>query len=136
LNDRHIYEGVEMGALPKVGRFLYAIPMAIFGLLHFMNGSMMAGMVPIPGGVIWVYLVGVALIAAAVSILAGKQAVLATRLLGLLLLIFVLSIHLPGVMAGGEGMAGAMTMVLKDTALAGGAFILSGVLGAEAAREA
>jgi len=120
-----------MDALPKVGRYLYAIPMAIFGVLHFMNGSMMAGMVPIPGGVIWVYLVGVALIAAAVAILAGQQAVLATRLLGLMLLIFALSIHLPAVMAGGDGMAGGMTMMLKDTALAGAAFILSGVLGAE-----
>lgn len=120
-----------MDALPKVGRYLYAIPMAIFGLLHFMNGSMMAGMVPIPGGVIWVYLVGVALIAAAVAILTGKQAVLATRLLGLMLLIFALSIHLPAVMAGGESMAAGMPMMLKDTALAGAAFILSGVLGAE-----
>lgn len=121
-----------MDALPKVGRYLYAIPMAIFGLLHFMNGSMMAGMVPIPGGVIWVYVVGAALIAAAVAILTGKQAVLAARLLGLMLLIFALSIHLPIVMGGGDAMAGGMTMMLKDTALAGAAFILSGVLGAEA----
>lgn len=121
-----------MDALPKVGRYLYAIPMAVFGLLHFMNASMMAGMVPIPGGVIWVYVVGAALIAAAVAILTGKQAVLAARLLGLMLLIFALSIHLPIVMGGGDAMAGGMTMMLKDTALAGAAFILSGVLGAEA----
>lgn len=34
-------------------RLLYAIPMALFGILHFMNASDMAGMVPsfIPGGV-------------------------------------------------------------------------------------
>jgi len=125
-----------MDALPKVGRYLYAIPMAVFGLLHFMNGSMMAGMVPIPGGVVWVYIVGVALIAAAVSILTGKHAVLATRLLGLMLLIFAVSIHLMGVMGGGDGMPAAMTMLLKDTALAGGAFILSGVLAAEAGSDA
>ncbi len=118
-----------MDALPKVGRYLFAIPMGVFGLLHFMNGEMMAGMVPIPGGIVWVYLIGVALIAAAVSILIGKHAVLATRLLGLMLLIFVFSIHLVAVIGGDMN---SMAMILKDTALAGGAFILSGVLADEA----
>jgi hypothetical protein len=118
-----------MDALPKVGRFLYAIPMAGFGALHFMMGDAMAGMVPIPGGVIWVYLTGVALLAAAAGILSGKHGVLAARLLGLMLLIFAVSIHLPALMGGDQA---AMSMVLKDTALAGGAFILSGVLAGEA----
>ena len=119
-----------MDALPKVGRYLFAIPMAVFGLLHFVNGAAMAGMVPIPGGIVWIYLIGAALIAATVSILTGKHAVLATRLLGLMLLIFVFSIHLVGVV-GGDAMS-SMPMLLKDTALAGGAFILSGVLADEA----
>ena len=118
-----------MDALPKVGRFLYAIPMAGFGALHFMMGDAMAGMVPIPGGVIWVYLTGVALLAAAAGILSGKHGVLAARLLGLMLLIFAVTIHLPALMGGDPA---AMSMVLKDTALAGGAFILSGVLAGEA----
>lgn len=118
-----------MDALPKVGRFLYAIPMAGFGALHFMMGDAMAGMVPIPGGVIWVYLTGVALLAAAAGILSGKHGVLAARLLGLMLLIFAVTIHLPALMGGDQA---AMSMVLKDTALAGGAFILSGVLAGEA----
>ncbi len=87
-------------------------------------GDAMAGMVPIPGGVIWVYLTGVALLAAATSIIVGKHAVLATQLLGLMLLIFAVSVHLMAVLGGDQA---AMSMVLKDTALAGGAFILSGV---------
>lgn len=117
-----------MDALPTVGKFLYAIPMAVFGILHFMMAGAMAGMVPsfVPGGVIWVYITGVALIAAAVAILINKHAVLAAQLLGVMLLIFALSIHLVAVMGGDQA---AMSMVLKDTALAGGAFILSGVLG-------
>lgn len=117
-----------MDALPKIGRFLYAIPMAGFGVLHFMMGDAMAGMVPIPGGVVWVYVTGVALLAAAVSIVAGKHAVLATRLLGLMLLIFAGSIHLVALLGGDQA---AMSNLLKDTALAGGAFILSGVLAAQ-----
>ena len=119
-----------MDALPKVGRFLYAIPMAGFGALHFMMGEAMAGMVPIPGGVIWVYITGVALLAAATSIIVGKHAVLATQLLGVMLLIFAVSIHLMALIGGDQA---AMSNMLKDISLAGGAFILSGVLAAEEA---
>ena len=70
-----------MDALPKLGTYLFALPMAVFGIMHFMAGEAMAGMVPIPGGVIWVYLTGAALIAAAVAIIIGKKAVLAAQLL-------------------------------------------------------
>lgn len=122
-----------MDALPKVGRFLFAIPMAVFGIMHFMNAQMMAGMVPIPGGVIWVYLTGLALIAAAVSIMTGKQAVLATQLLALFLLLTAFTVHLPVVLGGDQT---AMSNVLKDVALSGGALILSGVFSHEAKHHA
>lgn len=114
-----------MDALPTVGKYLYALPMAVFGLFHFMMAGAMAGMVPsfVPGGVIWVYITGVALIAAAAAIATGKEAVLASRLLGLMLLLFALTIHLPALMGGDQA---AMSMLLKDVALAGGAFVLSG----------
>ena len=114
-----------MNTLPfaLIGRILYAIPMLMFGVFHFGNADGMAGMVPIPGGVIWVYLTGIALIAAAVSIFINKKMKLATMLLGLMLLIIALSIHLPGVIGGSES---SMPMLLKDLGLAGGAFFISG----------
>lgn len=115
-----------MDMLSKIGKYLFALPMGIFGLFHFMNGSQMAGMVPIPGGVFWVYLTGAALLAACISILINTKAKLACTLLGVMLLIFMLSIHLPAVLSGGG--SSAMTMLLKDTALAGGAWILAGQL--------
>lgn len=107
-------------------RYLFAIPMGIFGLFHFMSASDMAGMVPsfIPGGVIWVYITGAALLAACVSLLIRKKDKLAGLLLGLMLLIFVLTMHLPGVIGGNEA---SMPMLLKDLGLAGGAFMLSGM---------
>ncbi len=110
-----------------VARYLYAIPFGIFGVMHFINGSQMAGMVPIPGGVIWVYLIGVALIAACVSIIIGKYTKLACLLLALLLIIFVLTLHLPGVIGAADdaAMGAAMSSLLKDAALAGGALILA-----------
>jgi uncharacterized membrane protein len=99
--------------------------MAIFGLFHFISGPAMAGMVPatIPGGVLWVYLTGIALIAAAVAILTDKMAKLASVLLAALLLVFVLVIHLKGAMAGDQA---AIASLLKDIAIAGGALVFAG----------
>lgn len=117
-----------MTLLPTVGRYLYALPFLVFGAFHFMNASAMAGMVPIPGGVFWVYLTGLALIAASLAIMSGKMAVLATRLLGLMLLIFAVSIHLMGVINAPDAaaMQSSMSSFLKDTALAGAAWFMSG----------
>lgn len=114
----------------SVARIIFGLPFAVFGILHFINASAMAGMVPIPGGVFWVYLTGIALLAASISILIEKYTRLACILLGIMLLIFVLSIHLPAVI-GGE-MQPSMSNLLKDLALAGGAWTLAGNYESEA----
>lgn len=108
----------------KISRYLFAIPMVIFGLLHFVAADQMAGMVPIPGGAFWVYLTGLGLVAGGVSLMIRKMDYWAGIALGAMLLIFVLTIHLPGVMGGNES---SMPMLLKDTAMAGGAFMLAGM---------
>lgn len=106
-----------------VARLLFAIPMLIFGVFHFMNAEGMAGMAPF-GGVFMVYFTGLALVAAAVSIVIKKKASLATLLLGVFFILTALLVHLKGLMGGDEM---AMPMLLKDLALAGGAFFMSGV---------
>jgi uncharacterized membrane protein YphA (DoxX/SURF4 family) len=99
--------------------------MAIFGILHFMAADGMSGMVPLPGGVIWVYITGLSLIAAASSIIIQKKARLASTLLAILLLIFVFAIHLPGALKGGDSGQMSMMSLLKDLAIAGGALIFA-----------
>ncbi len=81
-------------------------------------------MVPtwVPGGVFWVYLTGIAIIATTVSFIIKKKVELAGQLLALLLLTFVLTIHIPG-MIGGNMMA--MSSILKDTSMAGGALLIA-----------
>ena len=113
-----------------VGRVLFGLPFAIFGLFHFMAASKMAGMVPLPGGQFWVYLTGVALIAASIAILSKKLGRIASLLLALMLIIFVLAIHLPGTMGAEsqQAMMQSMTNLLKDVALAGGALLYAGTL--------
>ncbi|NQU68103.1 MAG: DoxX family protein [Candidatus Marinimicrobia bacterium] len=108
----------------NVARIVFAVPFIIFGIMHFMGAGDMSGMVPsfIPGGVFWVYLTGLALILAGVSIIIQKYTHLASKLLAALMLIFVLTIHLPAVI-GGDMMA--MVSLLKDIALAGGALLIA-----------
>jgi putative oxidoreductase len=106
-----------MSAILSLGRWLYAIPFTLFGVLHFMNADAMGNMVPIPGGSIWIYLTGAALIAAALSLLIGKYDKLAATLLGVMLLIFVFALHLPGAMTGANEMAGAAFMYAKYQAV-------------------
>jgi putative oxidoreductase len=110
----------------KAGRILFAVPFAVFGMLHFMNAEGMATIVPFPPELILVYLTGLAHILATVSIVIEKKTGLAALLLGIMLVIFALSIHLPGVMSGDEAtMANAMPALLKDLSLAGAAFYIS-----------
>lgn len=125
-----------MNTLTTVGRILYGLPFIVFGILHFMAGSAMAGAVPtwLPGDVFWVYLLGIALVAAGISILAQWQIRLATLLLGVLLLIFVLTVHLPGAINAPDQQSSGMYMsgILKDLSLAGAAFFLSSYYAAKA----
>lgn len=116
-----------MNNLDKIGKIVFALPFGVFGLMHFMAGDAMAGMVPsfLPGGVFWVYLAGAALLAACISLLIGKMTKMASLLLAALMLIFVLTIHLPGVMAGGDAAQMSMSGLLKDLALAGAALFIS-----------
>lgn len=108
----------------RVARLLFALPFGIFGIIHFMAGSDMAGMVPdfIPGGVIWVYLTGGALIGASVAIVAQIRVRLVCFLLSSMLLIFALTVHLPGALAESPN---AISNLLKDLSLSAGAIFLA-----------
>jgi putative oxidoreductase len=114
------------------GRYVFAIPFLIFGVFHFMNASNMAGMIPgwLPGGVFWIYLTGLALIAASVSMMIKVMDQLASFLLGVMLIIFVLVLHLPGALDGDQM---STTNLLKDMAMAGGAWLYAGYVAKPAA---
>ncbi|MCB9279444.1 MAG: DoxX family protein [Lewinellaceae bacterium] len=114
-----------MNSLLGLGKYLFIIPLLGFGFGHLSNANAMAGMVPIPGGALWIYVTGIAMLAAAVSIVIGKWDKLATTLLGIMLLIFALSIHLPGMLNAADAMAkqGSMGQMMKDIGLAGGAWM-------------
>ncbi|OWY22512.1 DoxX family protein [Sphingobacteriales bacterium UPWRP_1] len=115
--------------MTRIGQIIFGIPFLVFGILHFLNADAMAGMVPLPGGVIWVYLTGLAQVLAFVSIVIRKKTRLACLLLALMLLIFVLSLHLPGVIAGGDAAQMSMGNLLKDIGLMGAALVIANQFG-------
>lgn len=109
-----------MKILGTLGRIIYAIPFVVFGVLHFMNASSMAASILTgwPYAIILVYISGAALILGGIAILFGIFGRLAGILLAILLLVFILAIHLPGVQAGNQM---ALSGMLKDAALLGAA---------------
>ncbi|HEY6946606.1 MAG TPA: hypothetical protein VI431_15815 [Candidatus Acidoferrum sp.] len=104
------------------GPLFFAVPMAVFGGDHFISSKAIAAMVPawIPGHLFWVYLVGTALFAAALSIVTGKHSVLAASLLSAMLFSFVLLIHVPNFVAS-PGDRVAFAIVLRDSSFSAGA---------------
>ncbi len=106
----------------NLGRYFLALPLAVFGFYNLTDATSSVARVPhwLPGSTLWVYFIGVCLIAAAVSIVIGKYAKLASVLVAVLMLVFVLTVYLPKVM---DGDSTSMTGLLKDLAIAGGALI-------------
>ncbi|PHN04274.1 DoxX family protein [Flavilitoribacter nigricans] len=106
-----------MNSILGIGKYLYAVPFAIFGFFHMTNAATFNEMIGPPGGVAMIYITGICLLAASVSMLIGKFDKLAAVLLALMLILFALIIHLPNAMNGDAG------QLLKDIALAGGALM-------------
>lgn len=106
----------------RIAVIILAIVMIFFGLYHFMQPQNLLVYVPgfMPGGIIWVYLTGAAFILAAIAFIAHKMVKIAGYLLALLLVIFVVTIHLPNYLHAGDSDMQNMAFVnlLKDTALA------------------
>lgn len=111
-------------SLGFLGRVVFAVPFLMFGANHVMKGSQMADMVPasIPGGVFWIYFTGIAMILAALAIITGKQGRNACFGLALMLLVFIVTMHVPGL---GNPQTKMMSMIslLKDTSLLGGLLV-------------
>lgn len=112
--------------ISRAAIWLLAIVMIVFGIQHFTNPREMMNFVPpfLPGGDVWVYLVGIAFMLAAIAFIINRFVALAAYLLAVLLFCFVLLIHLPNFRHAGDAEMKQLALVnlLKDTAI--GAFAL------------
>ncbi|MEI6750559.1 MAG: DoxX family protein [Bacteroidota bacterium] len=118
-----------MKKLTTIGRILYAIPFIIFGINHFLFVNFYIGNISsfIPLGPYTIILTGVFLIMAGLSILFNKYIQLSTILLAILLFIFIITIHIPGLFDPQQWQV-ALIELLKDTSLMGGSLLIAGIV--------
>ncbi len=108
--------------ISRISISLLAIVLIIFGFYHFIYPQNLIGYLPsfLPSGNVWIYIPGAAFILAGIAFIINKQVRLAGYLLAILLLIFVLTIHLPNLInaSSDENRQMALISLLKDTAIA------------------
>jgi uncharacterized membrane protein len=104
----------------------FAIPLAAFGAEH-LSGGIPLKMVPsyMPWRLFWLYFVGVALIAASLSIATKIQVLWSGLLVGILMFLFVAMLHLPGAISGGGRIP--WTVVIREMSFGGGGWVLAGI---------
>src|SRR5580693_5564839 len=98
---RELARGRGLERVIALGRVFEAAPLATFGGLHLAAAQGLSEMVPawMPWHLFWVYLVGFAWIATALSLIFGRLVRWSALLAGLTLLLFVATLDAPGVAA-------------------------------------
>jgi uncharacterized membrane protein len=129
IKDKELPPRRGLEKILSFGRLFFAMPMGVFGTEHLVDTAEIAALVPswMPAHLFWTYLVGIALIAAALSITLKRYSKLAAILLGSMLLLFVILMHIPNIVET-HGARLFWSIALRDTAFSGGAFALAGSL--------
>ena len=117
-----------MKKIATLGRILFALPFAIFGINHFLMMDYYMGMLTsfIPKTAYVMILTGIMLILASISIITKKYVKFFTLMLAFLLFIFIVTIHIPHLIAGTDKTVVLITL-LKDISLMGGALMIAGI---------
>lgn len=118
-----------MKNLSTIGRLLFGIPFAIFGINHFLFLNFYIGSVSsfIPLGPYTIILTGIFLIMASISIIINRYVRISAILLAIMLFIFIITIHIPGLF-NPETWQFALIELLKDTSLMGGSLMIAGMV--------
>ena len=105
----------------------FAIPLAVFGALHVAAVDFVAPGVPayMPWRLFWAYFVGVALLAGSLSIATKIQVRWSGLLLGIMWLLFVAMLDIPGALAAPKDRFG-WTLAIREMCFAGGGWALAG----------
>ncbi len=117
-----------MNKFTTVGRILFALPFAVFGINHFVMMDYYMGMLTsfIPQTAFVMILTGILLLAASISIITKKLVKISTLLLAVLLFIFIVTIHIPHLINGVDTTV-TLIALLKDISLMGGSLMIAGI---------
>jgi uncharacterized membrane protein YphA (DoxX/SURF4 family) len=121
-----------MKNLTTIGRILFAIPFALFGINHFLMLNYYLGMLTsfVPLGAYTIILTGIMLIAVSVSIITKILVKFSTLMLAILLFIFIITIHIPHLITDADKTI-TIIALLKDISLMGGSLMISGIYAEE-----
>ncbi len=107
----------------RIAIYLLSVVLIIFGIFHFKYPYDLLVYVPdfLLGGIRWAYVVGGAFILVGISFMTNRYVKFTSYLLAALLIIFILTIHLPNALNAGapEMRQWAWINLLKDTAIVG-----------------
>lgn len=123
---------MNMKNLTTIGRVLFAIPFALFGINHFLMLDYYLGMLTsfVPLGAYTIILTGIMLIAVSISIITKILVKFSTLMLAILLLIFIITIHIPHLITDADKTI-TIIALLKDISLMGGSLMISGIYSEE-----
>lgn len=116
-----------MKQLSSLGRILFAIPFAVFGINHLVMQDFYLGMLTsfMPFGPYIIIITGLILIATSISIIAKKLVQISSWTLAVMLFLFITTIHIPHLFdADLATRQMAMVTGLKDISLLGGAILI------------
>jgi putative oxidoreductase len=121
-----------MKKLTSVGRILFAIPFALFGINHFLMLNYYLGMLTsfVPLGAYTIILTGIMMIVASISIITKVLVKFSTLMLALLLFIFIITIHIPHLFTDADKTI-TIIALLKDISLLGGSLMIAGIYSEE-----
>lgn len=107
--------------ISRIAIYLLSVVLIMFGIFHFMFPRDLLLYVPsyLIGGIIWAYVVGAAFILVGLSFLTNQYVKFTGYLFAAMLIIFILSIHVPNYLYAGdkEMRQLALISVLKDLAI-------------------
>lgn len=111
-----------------VAIIIFAIIIGFFGANQILNADRMVANAPkfLPGAKVFVYLSGVGLLLSAVAFIIDRFAKPAGYLVAFILLVIVISVHIPGIIKGESTLVKMLFLTngLKDTAMAMGAIVI------------
>ena len=117
-----------LGKIVALCNLCFAIPLAVFGAEHLSGAQFIKDGVPsfMPWHLFWAYFVGVALLAASLSIATKIQVRWSGLLFGIMMVLFVAMIHFPRALANPHDRI-AWTIVIRELSFAGGGWVLAGI---------
>lgn len=109
--------------ISRIAIYLLSVVLIVFGIFHFIYPRDLLVYVPLSlvGGITWAYIVGGAFVLVGISFLTNQYVKLTSYLLVIMLIIFILTIHLPNYNNAGDKEMRQMALIniLKDTAIMG-----------------